>query len=486
MAVNPLRHPRPLEIPLSDYTNALAFIRDHGRDLRYCEAWKKWLLWTGTHWRHDLQAPVMQKAKATIKRLLRQGEHLDEDALSLWMKHIKRSLSTSALEAMVKSAQNEPGIPLLQEELNQHPFLLPCANGTLDLETGILRAHERADLLTECLTVDYDPDAICPVWDTFLWRIMGGSQGEDSPDMSTGAVERRQAANDRACELVAFLQRLFGHCLTGDVREQDLYVFHGTGANGKSTLINLLLLLLRQYAKKGTSELLMKTRTDRHTTERTDLFGKRLVATIETEEAGRLNETFIKEATGGDPITARRMREDNWTFSPTHKILLATNHRPEIRGTDHAIWRRIKLVPFEVTIPEDEQDATLPGKLQAELPGILAWMVRGCLAWQKDGLGYPAAVLDATQAYREEQDVFEGFLVDECHRVASASCSAADLYDAYEHWCKDNDVDAIKKRAFGIRLTDMGLIPDKGTGGKRLWRGIGLDAPEQTDKRSGA
>jgi putative DNA primase/helicase len=289
------------------------------------------------------------------------------------------------------------------------------------------------------------------------------------------------AAWDRATRFCAFLQRVLGQCLTGDVSEQDLYIFYGTGANGKSTLLNTIMALLGAYAMKGTAELLMTTRGDRHPTERADLFGKRLVATIETQEAGKLNETFIKEATGGDPIRARRMREDFWEFMPSHTMILATNHKPEIRGTDYAIWRRIKLIPFTVTIPDDQQDTSLPERLRAELPGILAWMVRGCRDWQLHGLQPPPEVLLATEAYKQEQEVFESFLATECFRTKTARVSAADLYGAYERWCADNDIEPIKKRAFGMRLGDLGCQPCQGTGGRREWIGVGLPSNDHED-----
>jgi putative DNA primase/helicase len=222
---------------------------------------------------------------------------------------------------------------------------------------------------------------------------------------------------------------------------------------------------------------------DRHPTERADLFGKRLVAAIETQEGRRINEALVKELTGGDPIRARRMREDFWEFLPTHKIILATNHKPEIRGTDHAIWRRVKLVPFTVIIPDAEQDKDLPTALLDELPGILAWMVRGCLDWQQGGLRTPPEVLDATAQYRKEQDMFEEFLSSECFRASSAVCASSDLYDAYLKWCQLNDIDSINKTRFGKRLGDSGFISDTGTGGRRLWRGVGLPAKQQDTGR---
>jgi putative DNA primase/helicase len=386
---------------------------------------------------------------------------------------------------MIDNAWSELGIPVLPEDLDTKAWLLNCTNGTLDLKTGILRPHDRTDLLTRCISVAYDPKAACPTWEKFLWRIMGGTVTPEDPDMRMGELEVRQQADIRARALIDFLQRAIGHSLTGDTREQCLFIFWGRGANGKSTLINTLLTLLGPYAMKATAALLMVTRNDRHPTERADLFGTRFVAAIETEEGGRLNEVFVKEATGGDPIRARRMREDFWQFDPTHKVFLATNHKPVIRGTDHAIWRRIKLVPFTIVLPDTEQDKQLPAKLHAELPGILAWAVRGCLAWQQNGLGEPDAVTQATAGYREEMDVFEGFLRDECHRLPGAQGKASELYDAYERWCNANDVEALSKRTFGLRLADSGFTPEKGTAGIRIWKGIGLPAKEEDVKRSG-
>ncbi len=212
---------------------------------------------------------------------------------------------------MVESAQNEPGISVDYEQLNQQRWLLPCANGTVDLKTGALRPHAREDLLTECLAVPYDAKAPCPRWEAFLWQIMGGSHEPDSPDMGVGTLENRRRADEQATTLIGFLQRLLGVCLTADVREQNIYVFYGKGANGKSTLLGIILALLGHYGMKAAPELLMSSGDhDRHPTERADLFGKRLVAAIETEQGRRLNETLVKELTGGDPIRARRMRED--------------------------------------------------------------------------------------------------------------------------------------------------------------------------------
>jgi putative DNA primase/helicase len=264
-----------------------------------------------------------------------------------------------------------------------------------------------------------------------------------------------------------------GYALTGVIREHVLLILWGTGRNGKSTFLNALRAMLGPYAMKAPSELLLVSNNDRHPTERADLFGKRFIAAIETEQGRRLAEVFVKEATGGDPIRARRMREDFWEFWPTHKVFLATNHKPVITGTDTAIWERIRLIPFTVTIPKNERDATLPDKLQAELPGILAWAVRGCLAWQQDGLGEPDEVQQATEGYRAEMDTVGGFISECCLTGSNYRAKADELYDAYNLWCTRNRVSDEGQRAFGMALTEKGFERHK-SNSINWWRGLAL------------
>jgi putative DNA primase/helicase len=443
----PLRQAETL--PLSDYTNALAFVEDHGTNVRYCHPWKKWLVWAETHWHCDASGAVMRQAKQTIRRLAASVEHIEDDLVArARLKHVKASLATHTLKAMVESAQSEPGIPVQPEELDSNPWLLNCLNGTLNLKTGILQPHARHDLLTCSIPVAYEATARCVMWKTFLDRIMAGNQS-----------------------LIAFLQRAIGYALTGVIREHVLLILWGTGRNGKSTFLNTIRLLLGPYAMKAPSELLLVSNADRHPTERADLFGKRFVAAIETEQGRRLAEVFVKEATGGDPIRARRMREDFWEFQPTHKVFLATNHKPVITGTDNAIWERLRLVPFTVTIPSEARDTSLPEKLQAELPGILAWAVRGCLAWQAEGLGLPEEVQAATKAYRNDMDTLGQFIAECCVTGPNYRTKADKLYDAYTRWHGEQ---AKNQRAWGMALTERGFERKRGTGGYYWWIGIGL------------
>jgi putative DNA primase/helicase len=379
------------------------------------------------------------------------------------IKHCLKSESMERLNAMLESARSEAGIPILPEELNRDGMLLNCGNGTLELRTGKLREHRPEDFITKLCPVAFDPHARCETWLRFLADIFPA--GDAAKDAGDG-------------ELIGWLQRFLGYCLTGDVREQILPIFWGKGANGKSTLLNVLLEMLgTDYAIKAPTDLLM-VKGDAHPTEKADLFGRRLVVCLETEEGRRLAESLVKDLTGGDRIRARRMREDFWEFSPTHKVILCTNHKPRIRGTDHAMWRRIRLVPFTVTIPDDKQDKQLPDKLRAEYPGILAWLVRGCLDWQRQGLGLPEAIRMATSVYRCNEDLLAAFLAECCEIHHALRCRASDLYGRFRRWCEHGGETIPSQRTFGEMLTDRGFV--RSTSNGTWYHGIGLRQDEAT------
>jgi putative DNA primase/helicase len=341
----------------------------------------------------------------------------------------------------------------LPEALDADQWLLNVLNGTIDLRTGKLLAHRREDLITKLAPVEFHPDAECPKWMQFLADIFRGNS-----------------------ELAEFVQRLLGYCLTGDVSEQVLPIFHGSGQNGKSTLLTVILDLLGEdYAIQAASDLLL-TKKQEHPTEKADLHGKRLVACVETGEGRRLAESWVKQATGGEKIRARRMREDYWQFDPTHKLILATNHRPEIRGTDYAIWRRVLLVPFEVKIPKDERDKRMAEKLKAEGPEILAWAVRGCLDWQRQrGLGEPDVVTAATQSYREDEDLLAAFIADRCE-TGPGRVRAGELYQAYRDWAESAGERPMSQKRFGAAMTER--EHERSRSGGVWYEGITLLADE--------
>jgi len=370
----------------------------------------------------------------------------------------KTSESKSGRRAMLALVPSEPGIVIPHEKLDTNPYLFNLRNGTLELRDDAvhLREHRREDLITRLAPVCYDPTATCPTFHAYFEHIL--------PDE----------------EVRRFVQRVVGMCLTGDVSEQVITFLHGSGANGKSVLLLVLHALLgRDYALQAKSDLLLKQDRGRgHPTELASLFKKNVVVCTELGAGRKLDEPLVKQLTGGDMINARRMREDEWQFAPTHKILVACNHKPRVDGQDHGIWRRIVVVPFEVKIPDAEQDKGLVAKLCKELPGILNWAIDGYLLWRREGLRSPAQVLAATTSYREEMDVLADFIAAECVLQTDARVSAKDVYAAYKKWSEAASDVPLNKRTFGCMLTERGISRLK-TGGNNFYLGLGLktDAP---------
>ena len=366
--------------PFTDLGNAERLVHWEGADLRYCAEWGAWLAWDGRVWCRDRTGEIVRRAAEVVRRIGVEAELLDEDeqaeALKSLHKHARRSESRAALSSMTALARSK--VPVLTEELDAYAWKLSVANGTLDLRAGELAAHRREDLITRVTEVAFDPEAKCPVFARFMASITCGDE-----------------------HLEGWLQRFAGYCLTGDVSEQVLAVFFGGGANGKSTLVKAWMRVLGPYAMQGPPTLLLARYGEEHPTEVASLKGARLVACAEVEEGVRWGEARVKQLTGGDPISARFLHKDFFTFLPSHKLLVALNHKPTVRGTDHGIWRRLRLVPFDARIAPADRDPDLDDKLAAEAEGILAWMVRGCQAWQRDGLAPTDRMREAVESYRE-------------------------------------------------------------------------------------
>ena len=438
----------------TDVGNAKRLVSQHGQDIRYCPPWDKWLVWDGTRWLTDETGEVVRRAKDTARLIYMEAaaavEPEDRKALAKWA---ARSEFESRLRAMISLAKSEPRIAVLPHELDAEPWLLNSRNGTIDLRSGELRPHRREDLCTKQVPVEYDPNASCSVWNEFLGEIMG----YDLP-------------------LVSFLQRAVGYALTGDTGEQVLFLLYGTGANGKSTFLETIKALLGDYAKQASFDTFLARKNDAVRNDVARLAGARFVPAIEAEAGKRLSEVLVKSVTGGDTVAARFLYGEFFEFHPQFKLFLAANHKPVIKGTDNAIWRRIRLVPFAVTIPLERQDKQLPEKLRAEMPGILAWAVRGCLVWQRDGLEAPEQVQAATESYRDEMDVLGDFLEELCTQHPAVQVEKGRLYKEYTEWCATNGEYPIGKRNFGMRLAERGFQSCKGTHGVRIWRGIGLVA----------
>jgi putative DNA primase/helicase len=440
----------------TDTYNARALVRDHGANLRYCYPWKAWLVWTGTHWQRDTSGVVMRLAKQTVKAMAGLLPSLDDKQAFALLAHIKASLTTAKLKAMLENAQSEEGMAVQPDEFDRDLFLLNVANGTIDLRTGTLRETTRSDLLTKCLTIAYDPTATCPRWEAFVTRAMGGKQG-----------------------LVAFLHRAVGYSLTGSTIEQCLFILHGPTKTGKTTFLARLRSLLGPYGTQADMESFMHKDRPEVRNDLADLAGRRVVCAVESQEGRRLNESLIKQLTGGvDQVKARFLFEEYFTYTPQYKIFIGTNHKPVIKDTNQAIWERIRLVPFIVQIPPKERDKKLDDALQAELPGILAWAVRGCLDWQQRGdLEPPPEVLNATKEWQDESDVIGRFLAERCVMLRQAQVRAQPLWDAYKAWCETNGETWEKQTAFGIKLGERGFEKKQSHG--IVYMGLGLRSDDQ-------
>lgn len=327
-------------------------------------------------------------------------------------------------------------------------------NGTVDLRTGELRPHRREDLITRLAPVEYDPDAEAPLWEAFLRRIMDGNE-----------------------DLIRFLQRAVGYSLTGDTSEQCFFLLYGTGANGKSTFLEAIRAMLGDYAQQADFGTFLVQNRDGPRNDVARLVGARFVSAVEVESGRRLSETLVKQLTGNDRVVARFLYREHFEFVPTFKLWLAANHKPVIRGADHAIWRRIKLIPFQVTIPPEDRDRQLAARLRAELPGVLAWAVRGCLEWQQYGLGEPPEVTEATNEYRAEMDPLGPFFGERCVLHPNARAYAGELYAGYAAWCEQAGERPMSQREFGLRLQERGF-ERRIVRGRVVWVGLGLRGGE--------
>jgi putative DNA primase/helicase len=409
------------------------------------------MVWEGQRWTVDETNEVERRAKRTVRALYSYLPHInDADRYKAFVRHALKSEYATRIHAMVKLAQSEHGITLTSMQLDLDPWLLTVENGTLDLRNGSLRPHRREDLMSKMAPVVYDADGACPTWDKFLERVLGGDD-----------------------DLVRYMQKVVGYALTGDTSEQCLFVLYGTGANGKSTLLNVVKEMLGDYAKQTPTTSLLTKKHDSIPNDIARLQGTRCVMAVEAEIGKQLAETLVKQLTGGDTVTARFLYKEYFEFRPDFKLFLAVNHRPEIQGTDPAIWRRIRLIPFAVTIPEAERDKRLPIALREELPGILRWAVKGCLAWQEEALGSPSAVAVAIAQYRDDMDHVGAFIEARCVVAPEAKTAGSRLYNAYQTWCTHVGEDAISNAAFAHRLQERGFRKQR-TSGVRLWKGLGL------------
>jgi putative DNA primase/helicase len=442
------------EFRRTDYGNAERLVRTHGETIRFCTSRGKWLHWNGIYWQWDETGHIEILAKKTVREILSEAFGTNGEEFKAIAKHAAASENLFRIRAMITLAQTEPGIPILPHQLDSNPWLLTVRNGTLDLKNFTLRKHQKEDLITRLIEVEYHEGAPCPIWLSFLDRVFAGNE-----------------------RLIGYLKRAVGYSLTSDTREQCIFFNYGRGANGKTTFIETIKQLLDGYAKSTRPETFMKKNSEGISNDLAELENVRLVVAVELDEGRRLAEVLAKQISGGDTIKARFLFHEFFEFRPQFKLWLCGNHKPQIYGTDHAIWRRIRLIPWVVTIPEDEQDKNLCEKLKAEWPGVLSWAVEGCLEWQREGLKAPEEVLTATSEYRKEQDILSDFF-EQCVTIGESEMVAVkDFYEAYVKFCEANGEtmkERLGKKKFNKRVADQGFDSFRTGPNVLTWLGMTL------------
>jgi putative DNA primase/helicase len=449
----------------TEVSNALRLAHACVDVLRHVNEWERWIVWDGQRWASDTgDVFVQEKAGIIADALWKEADACSNLIVKAEvLSFAKHSNSAAGLANMVKIARGK--LPLRANLLDTNPWLLNCPNGTIDLRTGKLRPHLRSDYITKLCPTPYVPSAPCPTWLRFLADVFAGD-----------------------LDLIDYINRVFGYGITGDVSEQILPILWGPGGNGKSTLINALMFALgTDYGGTPPRELFSLTKGyERHPAYLMTLKGRRLMVAQETDAGCSLNEPLIKCLTGCDIITARGMRENFTSFPPSHKLLLCTNHRPKILGTDYAIWRRLQLIPFEVTFKSPKSrgydrslhmplDSLMPEKLKAEAQGILAWLVRGALEWRRDGLNPPESVILATEEYAGQEDVIGRFIA-ECCALGEYEEMAMSLFRAFQRAFPESEM---SQTAFGRELASRGYghgyVTSGPLKGRKIRRGLKLN-----------
>ena len=442
---------------VTDSGNAQRFINLTDGKVRYVHKWQKWIVYGGGVWSVDTgNALITEAAKVVARSLWEMVPNLRGNTRTQLVKAATKAESAGSITAMVQLARGIPGVLVAHDELDADPYLLNCANGTVDLRTGELRRHDPTDLCTQIAPVKFDPDAEAPLWDACLARWQ--------PDP----------------EVREYLQREAGAGACGRQTE-TLSVHYGQGGNGKSKFWEAVSRSLGSYAVVPHKSLIVATKHDQHATVLASLFRARLAVTSETSDRDWLDEAQVKNLTGGDMLAARRMREDEWTFAPSHTLVMFSNHRPAIRGTDEGIWRRVRLIDWNVTIPAAERDEALGEKLAKEASGILRWIVAGTVRFLAEGIQPPASIAAATTDYRHGQDTVTRFLsevgivFDPRSQVASNK-----LLPMHDSWCSDAGMltgeTAGHWKRVAAELVRRGAKKQRVHGGAR-WSGIRLSEP---------
>lgn len=401
-----------------DTGNALRFRDANAGLIHYNHVDGCWIYWDGVRWASDENGEIKRRADKMLADMAKDLKEMQDDpAYNAYKKHLSRSRSHRGKEGFIAEARHLEGVPVLPSEMDRAGNAFNVRNCLISLKTGRTAEHDKKYMISKLAPVTYDENAKCPRWDRFIEEITCG---------------------DKSLQL--YLQRMIGYCMTAYTKEQCMFFLYGNGSNGKSVFVDTIAYMLGEYAASCQPETVMMR--DRNNTARGDLArlkGARMVVTSEPNDGCRLDEGIVKQMTGGteNKLTARFLYGREFEFSPEFKIVMSTNYKPVIKGTDNGIWRRVRLIPFTAEFTKENRDPQLTEKLRRELPGILNWAIAGAVGWCKEGLP-PCAIIDeAGQEYRSEMDRVQQFLDDCTTRSESSSTQASTLYKCYKAWCSE-------------------------------------------------
>jgi putative DNA primase/helicase len=416
-----------------------------------------WHHWDGARWAEDERGEATRAVTDVLRDALSEAVKLDSGPRDKLIADVRKCETAHGIAGVLDLAAALVPFAHTVADLDVDPYLLVTASGTLDLRTGDCRPHDPADRCTKVTRAGYDPAARSDVWEEFLERVL--------PDPAVRG----------------YLQRLAGLSLLGKVVEHIFTVITGTGANGKGTTYGALLWMLGDYGHAAESDLFMQAKANPNSASPAlmGLRGKRLIVVSETERDQRLAVALMKNLTGGDPITARPLYGKPVTFAPSHTPLMITNYLPKVAGDDAAVWRRIRVVPFDVVIPAAEQDGHLGERLELDADAILTWAVDGYAKYTKMGLAEPEAVLRATDDYQQSSDAVARFIAEDCYLSPHAFAITSELFGRWLTWSAEDGSEPLSVRKFGEALDGHGYPTIKGTGGRRARRGIGLLADDE-------
>jgi P4 family phage/plasmid primase-like protien len=424
---------------LSDQGNAQRMLQHCGHDLLFVAgAWQKWMTWNGVHWEIDetntVQVLFKQSVDANISKIEAALEKLKTEKpasktpnknegvneLEKALSFLSRSRNMDKLRAGISSAESE-NVTIPHTILNGCKNKIACKNGTIDLLTGQLISSRREDYLTQAVSTEFHSESPCPNWVNFLWQILIDPTTK-KPDYG----------------LINYVQKLLGLALTGNATTENIFpIFFGAGGNGKSTFINTIQEVLGNSISYGADpKFLMETHQKDHPTTLASVHGKRLIIAAEPSQGSRLDTSLIKILTGGDQLSARRMREDLWSFTPEALIILVSNELPLVRDTSEGIWRRIVVIPFLAKFLGTDRDPLLKEKLLAEKEGILRWLVDGAVHYSKEGLIPPTTVHAASANYRAEENVAARWLADCAVFDPNCKTKAITIQQNFHEWLR--------------------------------------------------